>query len=366
MEFTNKTSANIFFGKGCVRQYAKQWILGKRAYIVTGKNSGRESGALQDVMALLCDFEVAYTVFEGIGNNPTLEECIQQAEQVRAFGADFILAIGGGSPLDAAKAIAVLALGDFSIEQLFQNEFAQALPVVAIPTTSGTGSEVTPWSILTRHDTNTKKSFGNACTMPAVALLDAKYTYSLPRHITLHTAMDAFTHCVESYLSKKSTPVTEALVLNALGRFGRCLDALEHDLFMDIREELMLISMLGGMAIANTGTTLMHGMGYPLTYYKGMPHGEANCAVMPSYFAFANTCAKDRLDTVFSALQTDVDTFCAFVRRSIPLRCTLTKAEISHYARQTMGQNSTQALPRPVIQADIEAIYRQEMGQKSG
>lgn len=358
MGFVFRARANTFFGEDCVKQYAADWMLGKRAYVVTGKTSGRKSGALADVESALQAGGVSYAVFEGIGNNPTLEQCREVAALAREARTDFVIGVGGGSPLDAAKAVAVLAVEDISTEQLFKNAYTSALPLVAIPTTSGTGSEVTPWSILTRSDIQTKRSFGNDKTLPAVALLDPAYTKSLSHRITLDTAMDAFTHCFESLMTNKATPVTDAYNYEAIRRFGACLPALERGDLDGIREELMLVSMLGGMSIAHTGTTLMHGMGYPLTYYCGLAHGEANCAVLPAYLDLTARVQPERHQRALQALGMDAASLSAYVRRNIPLTLRITDEQIRHFSEQTMLQNSTRNMPFSPDQSDVQALYK--------
>lgn len=358
MEFAFRSRANTFFGAGCVRGHAADWILGTRAFVVTGKSSGRKSGALADVEAALQANGVPYGVFEGIGNNPTLDQCREVAALAREARADFIVGIGGGSPLDAAKAVAVLAAEDISTEQLYKNAYTSVLPLIAIPTTSGTGSEVTPWSVLTRTDLQTKRSFGNEKTLPAAALLDPEYTRSLSRRITLDTAMDAFTHCLESLMTNKATPVTDAYNYEGIRRFGACLLALERGELDGVREELMLVSLLGGMSIAHTGTTLMHGMGYPLTYYGGLTHGEANCAVLPAYLALTARVQPERHQHALQALGMGAEELSAYVRRNIPLTLRITEEQIRHFALQTMLQSSTRNMPFSPDQGDVETLYR--------
>lgn len=359
MEFTFKSKSNTFFGKGCVKAYAADWIAGKRAFVVTGRHSGRASGALGDVEDVLRTQGIPFETYEGIDNNPTVEQCREVGMLVRAAGADFVVGIGGGSPLDAAKAVAVFAVEDISTENLYKNAYRTALPAVAIPTTSGTGSEVTPWSILTRKDIETKRSFGSLSkTMPVAALLDPEYTRSLPQRVTLHTAMDACTHCMESIITKKATPVTDALNLEALRRFGPCMRALEQGELEGIREELMVVSMLGGMTITHTGTTLMHGMGYPLTYYMGLAHGEANCVVLPGYLRFIQRVLPDRLALVLGALGMDSEELTAYVQRNFPLSLQPNDAQLRCFTEKTMEQNSTRNIDYPVRFEEVEAIYR--------
>ena len=364
MQFTYQETSNIIFGRGCVKENAAKWQYGTNAYIVTGKHSGRASGALEDVVALLKANHTAYEIFEGIGNNPTVEECREVGEAARKAGADYIVGIGGGSPLDAAKAIAVFARNpELPTVDLFKNTFGSVLPLVAIPTTCGTGSEVTPWSVLTRNDLQSKFSFGTAKTMPVVALVDPAYTESLSDRVMVHTVMDAMTHCLESYISIKANPVTEALSLEGLRRFGKCMREIELCNWDDIRDELVLVSLLGGIAIAKTGTTLMHGMGYPLTYFHGLTHGEANCATMPAYLRFVGNVLQERLQAPLNSMQTDIEALGAFVRRCIPVKITLTADEIQRYAAQSMFQGSVRNLPYPVTEEELAGIFQADLGQ---
>ena len=365
MEFQFKSRSNIFFGAGCVRANAKNWLLGKRAYIVTGKSSGRLSGALADVEAVLEANGIAHDAYEGIANNPTLEQSRDVAALARGMEADFIIAIGGGSPLDAAKAVAVLAAEDICTEELYTNVYRSVLPIIAIPTTSGTGSEVTPWSVLTRTDLHTKRSFGNDKTLPAVALLDPNYTNSLSHRVTLDTALDAFTHCLESFLNKKSSPITDAYNLEGMRRFGACMGALEKGELDGIREELMLVSLLGGLSIAHTGTTIMHGMGYPLTYYCGMTHGEANCATMPVYLRLTERVLPNKLSSALQALGMGVEELSAYVRRTIPLTLRISDEQIRHFSEQTMRQNSVKNMAYVPELGEVEALYRESFQQPS-
>lgn len=315
MNFSFELPTVVRFGRGAVRENAKLLALGKRAFVVTGANSGRKSGALGDALCALSAEGVAYEVYEGIGSNPNVSACRTLGQRARAFGADFIVGIGGGSPLDAAKAIAVFAANEIDEQRLFQYGYENGvLPIAAIPTTSGTGSEVTPWSIMTDDTAKTKRSFGGTLTFPRVALLDPTYTEKLPRAITFDTGMDAFQHCFESYLSMRATPATDALCLEALKRFSHCMQPLAEGKLEGIREELMLISMLGGMAIAQTGTTLMHAMGYPLTYFHDVPHGRANSLVLPAYVAALDAYRPERLREALNALGVSKDKLCDFAR----------------------------------------------------
>jgi alcohol dehydrogenase class IV len=357
MEFSFNIPTSIFFGRGAIQRNASALVLGSRAYIVTGKSSGRVSGALSDVERVLNTHSIPYEVFEGVGNNPEVEQCKELGAKARAFGADFIVGIGGGSPLDAAKAVAVFAANDVEPEVLFANKYEHILPIAAVATTSGTGSEATPWSVLTWHKIKTKMSFGALNSFPRVAFLDPSYTDSLPLNVTRDTAFDAFTHCFESVISMKASPMTDAVNFYALSRFGKLMEPLEKGELDGIRDELMLISLLGGIGIANTGTTLMHAMGYPLTYFKNVPHGRANAFVLPAYLAELKNNRPQRLNEALHALGVSYEALVAYVKRCYPFDVQAQKDELTLWAEQTVAKNPHKTTGTSNDAAHIWSLY---------
>ncbi len=292
----------MVFGQGVVRDAGAGLALGKKALIVTGKASARLSGALDDVLAVLPG---EYVIFDRVENNPSVETVIQGGALAKAEGCDYVLAIGGGSPLDAAKVMAVLAVNDAHPLELYQSGWKKrALPIVAIPTTAGTGSEVTQYAVLTIEEEETKKGLGGPDLFPQVAYLDPKYTESLPLDVTVDTAVDALSHLVESYLSKRATAASDLVALQGLALWGTAIPALRQGTVdLQTRDALLLASSLGGIAIAQTGTTLVHALGYSLTYYDGLPHGRANAVCMRAYLEYTQSVAPEKIDTVLELLE---------------------------------------------------------------
>ncbi|GAE87311.1 iron-containing alcohol dehydrogenase family protein [Acetivibrio straminisolvens] len=362
MNFKFKIGTKVLFGKECVKENKAIFKdFGKRALFVTGKNSAKASGALRDVIEVLEEYGIDYEIYDRVLNNPTLENVKEGGEAARKFNADFIIGIGGGSPLDASKAIAVLARNDIEPVDLYKNVFEnKPLPIIAIPTTAGTGSEVTPYSILTRNDIKTKKSFGNEDTFPVVAFVDARYTESMSDEITIDTALDAFTHALEGYLGRRSTPVSDILAVEAIRIFGECLEDLLINKFdYDIREKLLYMSMLGGMVISHTGTTIIHGMGYSLTYFKDIPHGRANGMLVKEYLKYNYEAAKGKIDNVLGLLGvSSIEALGEIIDKLIPKKPLLTKEEIELYASLAMKQNSTLSNARTVVKEDMEEIFK--------
>jgi alcohol dehydrogenase class IV len=357
IEFSFNIPTRILFSRGAVRNNAEALRLGKRAFVVTGKSSGRLSGALNDVERELDALKITYEIFEGVGNNPDVEQCRELGARARNFHADFVIGIGGGSPIDAAKAVAVFGAEDIEPEILFQNKYDSVLPIIAIPTTSGTGSEATPWSVLTWKKVQTKQSFGGIKTFPRVAFLDPGYTESLSPSVTLDTAFDAFSHCLESVISTKASPVTDALNFYALSRFGGLMESLERGEHTSIREDLMLISLLGGIVIANTGTTLMHAMGYPLTYFKNVPHGRANAYVLPAYLTEVGDRRPQRLEAALKALGISQEELITYIKRKFPFDVQANAEELSLWAAQTAAKDPQKTTGVPNDTGHIRELY---------
>ena len=362
MQFKFHMPTKAYFGTGCLSQYGSELTtLGKRALIVTGGHSARESGALADICKELTSLDIKYTVFDKVENNPSTDTVKAGGVEAERTGADFIVGIGGGSPLDASKAVAVLAVNDIEPVELFTGKFEnRPLPVVAIPTTAGTGSEVTPYCILTRTDLQTKVSFGNADTFPALAFLDPRYTESQPFEVTVNTAVDAFSHCLEGYLGKRRTPASDILAIEGIRLFGQCLESLgSAGISHNYREKLLYMSMIGGMVISHTGTTIVHGAGYNLTYFKGIPHGKANGFLMPEYLRFNYEYARDRIDNVLKLLNLrNLDDFGQVMSDLLGRAPCLDETEIAQYAAITMTQRSTATNIRPVAVSDIADMLR--------
>lgn len=278
----------VFLGKDCIIDNAAQMqALGKKAFIVTGRNSARANGSLASVEAALQSSGIGYSVFDQILSNPSIELVREAAKVARAHGADFIIGIGGGSPMDAAKAIAVLVANEVDDTILFSGPYPQpVLPIVAIPTTAGTGSEVTQYSILSDDRQQTKTSIANEVIFPKIAFLDASYTQHLPAHVTINTAIDALSHAIEGYLSVKATSISNMLAAESMTILGKCLRELGGTVDFAAREQLLYASMLAGVVIAHTGTTALHSMGYSLTYFRDIDHGRANGLLLYEYLEF--------------------------------------------------------------------------------
>lgn len=366
MQFKFQISTKVYFGEDCIVKNSNEIPgLGKKALIVTGGRSAKASGALADICRVLDGLNIEYEIFDKIENNPSLGTVKAGGIAAKNANAGFIIGIGGGSPLDAAKAVAVLAVNDIEPEQLFTNVFQnKPLPVIAIPTTAGTGSEVTPFSVLTRRELQEKSSFGTPETFPVIAFLDPRYTESMPHDVTVNTAIDAFTHCLEGYISKRSTPVSDILAREGIRMFGLSLGCLKSgNISRKDRENLLYMSMLGGMVIAHTGTTFIHAAGYNYTIFKDIPHGKANGYLVGEYLKFNYDYAKSKIDDILCLMRIDsIDTLDAEIKTLIGNPPVLGDDEIVQYAAKTASRKSSAYNIKPVSTQDLEGILRRLQG----
>ena len=285
---------DIYVEKDCVKNHAQNLLaIGKRAFIMTGRTSAKKNGSLNDVTAVLDAGHVPYQVFDQVEENPSTDTVGNAAQQAREFGADYIIGIGGGSTIDAAKAAALLlANPNVLADNLHKAPEKQLnhVPVVAVPTTCGTGSETTPVAIITNHKIHLKKSIPHRI-FPALALVDGKYLASAKKTLIINTAVDALAHMVESILNVYSNTFNRMYPEYGLKLWGEFKDSLLSDTPVDesLYEKLMLTSTIAGMSIAHTSTSVPHGMSYDLTLHQNVPHGPA-----VGYFlaAYVEVCEK--------------------------------------------------------------------------
>ena len=289
MTLNSYMPVKLVTGAGCVQRSAKELAkLGKNCLIVTGNNSAKACGALQDVTDALEGNGQSWLLFDGITQNPRLSDCMEAAKLATSAGADFVLGIGGGSALDAAKCIAVLAANPgLTQAQLYAFRWPNMpLKIVAVGTTAGTGSEVTKVSVITTPD-GRKKSFHHEAIFPTLALGDPKYTMSLPPMVTRSTMVDVLAHCAESFFSRGANHISRCYAVEGirllLPVFRMMAENGCDDLDYATREQLYCASIYGGLAINVTGTCFPHTMGYLLTEAFGIPHGTA-CAVFQKDF----------------------------------------------------------------------------------
>ncbi|MEM1929060.1 MAG: iron-containing alcohol dehydrogenase [Thermofilaceae archaeon] len=287
MRFAFEQSGRIVFGRGTlpeVGRYAAS--LGSRALLVTGRSFAASSGLLQRLVDSLREANLDVVVFPEVEPNPSLRTVERGARLAASKGVDVVVGFGGGSPLDAAKAIAaVLALGDAPSDYLYPKAVEKALPVVALPTTTGTGSEVTQYSVLVDPDARKKVVMQGPALVPRVAILDADVTDYMPGRLVAGTGFDALSHALEAFISRRASPLSNLFALEAARIILSNLPSAVKG-SREARELMLYASMLAGVAINQAGSTLAHGLGYYLTVHHDLHHGVANALLLPHVLAF--------------------------------------------------------------------------------
>ncbi len=295
--------------------------LGKNALIVSGKHVTK-AGLVQTLTDLLDKWGIAFEVFNDITGEPTNKMIEAGAAAYRAAECDFLIAIGGGSPLDSAKAVAVLVTLGGDISDYLGREIDGDLPpMVMIPTTAGTGSETTKYTIITDTKNDVKMLLKGDALLPTLAVVDPVFTVSAPKEITASTGMDALTHAVESYTSRKGNVLTDMYALDAIKRIFAYLPvAFTDGSDLKAREEMTIAAYEAGVCINNASVTLVHGMSRPIGALFHVPHGISNAMLIKEclsyvldgcYERFANIArvigAADADDSAQEAAQAFID-----------------------------------------------------------
>jgi len=268
----------------------------QRALIVTDKMMV-QLGYAGTIAQALAQHDIACDVFDDTVPEPTVASIGAGVAAARDGDYDCIIALGGGSPIDSAKAISILArfggvMQDYRFPRMV-NE--QGLPLIAIPTTAGTGSEVTRFTIITDETSDEKMLCVGLGFMPVAALVDYNLTMSLPARITADTGIDALTHAMEAYVSKKANPYSDSQAIAAIGLIGPNLRTTYHDGSNKLaREAMMLGSTLAGIAFSNASVALVHGMSRPIGAFFHVPHGLSNAMLLPSVTEFSIPAAPAR------------------------------------------------------------------------
>ncbi len=347
----------LITGLGCVREHYTCFAqFGQKALIVTGKNSAIKSGALQDVKDALFACGISWAVFNEVENNPTIETCYRGGAFAKETGADFIIAIGGGSPMDAAKAIAAYATNDIEPMDIYKPLKNPPLKFCSVPLTAGTGSEVTPYSVLTVHEIENKLTFTHPDNFSQIAFLDPSYLKTLSRETLLDTVADALSHAIESLLSRRSTMASAVYAKAALEHLSACIPDVIGG--APDYERLLFASALAGMAISHTGTIVVHSMGYMLTYFKNVPHGRANALLLPGYLGLCQMHTPEKLQTVLNAFGAkSVDEICNTIKQLTAKKCVLTPAEAQKFAAKAILAKNVIQNPWSLTEAEESSVF---------
>ena len=290
MTNTFRLPGEIRFGPGVSRTVADDLVrLGTSRVMIVSDPGIVAAGLLAPIEADLSARGFASSTFTGVSPNPRDTECVVAASAMNAFGAGAVLAVGGGSPIDLAKAAAGIATNggkpqDWIAPRTFPTP---PLPLVAIPTTAGTGSEVTRSAVINDTERAIKISLRDSQIAPRFAIVDPDLTLSLPPSLTAATGMDALTHAIEAYTGRRATPITDALALHAIRLIATHLHvAVADGSDRDAREGMMMASVIAGMAFSNADVAAVHCIAEAIGGRYDTPHGVANSLFLPYLFAY--------------------------------------------------------------------------------
>lgn len=330
---------------------------GNKALIVTGKSS-KKNGSLNDVVDILKENGTKYVIYDETKENPSLEEIQNVGEIGLNENVNFIIGLGGGSSLDASKAISCYIKSKLKDNRdLLTRNDLDFLPVLAIPTTCGTGSETTPYSILTDHVTKTKAGMATP-VFPEKAFLNYKYLKTLPNVLVKSTTLDALCHLIEGYLTNQTNEIMDTIAIGSFKTFANIKNNLIEEEYTDeFLKTTLVFSTIAGINISIAKTSLPHGLGYNLTYFKNVYHGFACCLFMYEYLKFHKD--KDRVNCILNSLEIDtLEDFKSYLDQLITVDINLSKEDVEKYINKTFDNKSKLSLhPYPISRKDIEMIY---------
>ena len=355
-----RSPPTIIYGKGTVTSVGEQAArFGKKAMLVCGKGSLRKSGVLDIIVSSLEKAGVSCAVYDRVGSDPTTSDVDEGAAFAKENGCDVIVAAGGGSPLDAAKGIGMLLTNGGKVTDYEKTApEKESLPIIAIPTTAGTGSEATRYSVITDTDRNIKMLLSTDGIIPKVAILDFAITKSLPPFMTAATGMDALTHAIESYINVNASPMTKMYSLEAIRLISKSLiPAVLDGRNEQAREDMLLAALYAGIAICSAPTALVHSM----LLSTVMEYNRPSC---PEKFRDIAIAMGENVEglSVREASIAAVEAIAAIADKTgLPKLLSsqgVTEDKIPTLAKDAFAAGSTANNPRVPTVEEIETIYK--------
>ncbi len=373
---------DLYYGKGSL-EHLKE-LKGKKAILVLGGGSMKKFGFVDKVLSYLKEAGIETTLFENVEPDPSVETVMKGAEAMRAFEPDWIIAMGGGSPIDAAKAMwAFYEYPDVTFEELCTPFnfplLRQKAKFLAIPSTSGTATEVTAFSVITDYAKGVKYPLADFNITPDVAIVDPELAETMPPKLVAHTGMDALTHAIEAYVSTLNSPFTDPLALKAIEMVWSNLPV-SYQGCMKAREQMHYAQCLAGQAFSNALLGIVHSMAHKTgaAFSTGhIPHGCANAIYLPYVIKYNAKCAESRYAAiarktgVIEPSATDAECVNALCKKiddfNVKLNIPKTlkefgideaefKEKVAHIAELAVGDACTGSNPRPITPAEMEKL----------
>lgn len=333
-----------------------------RVLVVTDRNIASQTPVLGSVRTYLGGRQAFF--FQEVRENPDLANVEAGSRFARELGAEVVIGVGGGSSMDAAKGIALLATNPCDLRAYLGGETLQArpLPLVCVPTTSGSGSEATPYAVFTDLEAHAKIGYADPGLFPIASIVDPELTYSMPEALVVSSGLDALTHAVESYLSTQSFILNDILALHVIEEvLGNLKPASRKN--HAAMDAMAYAAMLAGIVITHGGTILPHIMGYCLTLYHGVPHGKASAAMLPAVLDFlcTHSAAEGKLKKIAGlfAASGGVRTFVEDLGVSTRLSSYGVQAEeLEEFVQKVTVKSDIRITPAPVSDHDLLHIFQ--------
>lgn len=369
LNFEHFMPAHLHFGRGTINKIGELCLpVGRKALIVTGTRSTKVTGLLERTISILHESGIESTVFDRVPENPLTTTAEEGAALLLAEGCDFVIGLGGGSAIDAAKGIAFVAVNPGNIsDYIFGKTGNGAVPIIAVPTTAGTGSEADSLAVLTNPATHDKKSLKGPYIYPVHAIIDPELMMTLPSHLIAATGFDALCHAIEAFIARASTPFTDLLALYAIKTISSCLPRVFEDpADLEAWDEMAWGSTIGGMVIDRAGVVLVHGLEHSISGLYNIRHGEGLAALLPPCLAFSLPEAGGKFSLLAQALGEDIDAISVIqkLEKRLGLDFTLSKLGVKASDLDWLAEHSMRTMtyaiqnsPRVPSQQEIRQLY---------
>ncbi len=372
-EFTLPTK--IVYGRGVLKQLPEEIRLAGGSKILVMTDPGLvKAGITAKVTDLLDQNGFTYTLFDGIEANPKDVNAEEAARAARTIDADCLLAVGGGSPIDCAKAVGVLLAHDAEFIKPYEGKTAATLqgpPLITVPTTSGTGSEITFSSVITDTKNNYKMTIKSPYTAATTAVCDPELTLSVPASVTAATGVDALTHSIEGFTAKNSEPIGDAAALYSIELIaGNLVKAVEDGSDIEARSNMLMASMLGGISFSHSDVASVHCIAEALGSLYDLPHGTCNAIFLPYVMEYNMDYCQDRYARVATAMGLSWETEAEGAKKAVDFVKQLTRdvklptfasldpdpADFPKLAEMSVNNGSNDDNPRPMTAHDYEVL----------
>ena len=380
--FSLHIPTRILFGCGEIKRLASETISGNKAMIVISSGgSMRKHGYLDKVVNLLKENDIDSIIYEKILPNPIKSHVMEAAAICRERGCDMIIGLGGGSSIDSAKAIAVMACNDGDYWDYVHggsgkgHEVKSALPIIAIPTTAGTGTEADPWTVITNEEKQEKIGFGCSYTFPSISIIDPELMLSIPPQLTAFQGFDAFFHAAEGFIANCATSISDLYALESIRLLYKYLPIAVNDgKNLKARAKVAWASTLAGMVESTSSCISQHSLEHAMSaYYPNLPHGAGLIALSEAYFeTFRNDSMKRYMKMAEIMTQQKSNRPSDFIEALVRMQkeCHVYGLKLSDWGLKEedlpkMAQNARDTMgglfifdPHPLLEEEVMDIYR--------